>query len=366
MGDLAEAEVMDEISIGQLHGGEEGGADMIFTFNDRLISVSIFPTNGTSTKDTQHLSQQDRPLQDHLVDLISEAILSQDDDEYEQLVDDVLAVILDAGRPLFSQPISSRDGRVQDNQSLYHLLFPPVSYFRLDAPDTTSSVSLTSINSSEAHTTLAIDPDFDQSIDQDLELNPGIPRFAPEDISVTKVFVQGAGIITAAVQVQGQDMFCKTHVRAGGLFGTSEARELNCLSEMVKVFPPNAIKVPQLLGYIHHKDTQQILGFLRQWVPGRRLSDAIAAATAEKRQKWACQIRQSVELLHQNGLVWGDGKPSNIIIDDKDDAWLVDFGGGYTQGWVDEELMDTKEGDEQALQRIIELLSGDKKEPSST
>ncbi|KAF5718819.1 hypothetical protein FMUND_4986 [Fusarium mundagurra] len=363
MGDTAGMEAMDDVAVYDLHGGIGDGAEMVLGFNGCLISVSMRPSNGSSARDTQ--GQKDRPLQDHFIDVIDKAILCEDNDEYEELVDEVFIVILDAGRPLFSQPISSQDGRFQDNQSLNLLLFPPVLYFRLEAPTPTSSVSLTSIDSSEANTTLTIDPAFDQCIDQDLELNPGIPCFTPEDIAVTEVFVQGAGTVTAAVQVQGQDMFCKSHVRAGGLFGTSEARELNCLSEMIKVFPPNAIKIPQLLGYIHHKDTRQILGFLRQWVPGRRLSDAIAAAAAEKRQKWACQIRQSIELLHQNGLVWGDGKPSNIIVDDKDDAWLVDFGGGYTSGWVDEELSDTKEGDEQALKKIIELLSGSEDVPLS-
>jgi len=32
---------------------------------------------------------------------------------------------------------------------------------------------------------------------------------------------------------------------------------------------------------------------------------------------------------------------------------LVDFGGGHTQGWADEELWGTKEGDLQALEKIL-------------
>jgi len=32
-------------------------------------------------------------------------------------------------------------------------------------------------------------------------------------------------------------------------------------------------------------------------------------------------------------VIWGDGKPDNILIHDKiDDAWVIDFGGGYTKG----------------------------------
>ena len=56
-------------------------------------------------------------------------------------------------------------------------------------------------------------------------------------------------------------------------------------------------------------------------------------------------------------MIWGDGKPDNILIHDKiDDAWVIDFGGGYTKGWVDEELQETLEGDEQALGRIHDFL----------
>ncbi|CVL06299.1 uncharacterized protein FMAN_03767 [Fusarium mangiferae] len=352
---MVETQAVDDIAVYELHSGTGEGADMVFGFNGCLISVSIFPSNGSSSKDTQE--HKDRPLQDHFIDVIQKATVCQDDDEYEELVDEVLAVILDAGRPLFYQLISSQDEQAL-SKSLHHYLFPPSFHFRLEAPAPTSGVSLKTIDSSEAYTTIGIDSVFDQCIDEDLELNPDIPRLTPEDISVTEVFEHGASTITAAVQVQGQEMFCKSRGRGGGLFGTSEARELKCLSEMLKVFPPKAIKVPQLLGYIHHKDTQQILGFLRQWVPGRSLSDVVAAATAEKRQKWACQIRQSIELLHQNGLVWGDAKPGNIIIDEQDNAWLIDFGGGYTRGWIDEELAETKQGDEQALGKITELLSG--------
>lgn len=352
---MVETQAIDDIAVYELHIGTGEGADMVFGFNGSLISVSIFPSNGSSSKDTQE--HEDRPLQDHFIDIIEKATLCQDDDEYEELVDEVLAAILDAGRPLFHQLISSQDEQGL-RKSLHHYLFHPSFHFLLKAPPHTGSVSIIPINSSEAYTSIGIDSAFDQSIDEDLELNPDVPRFTPEDISIAEVFVHGASTITAAVQVQGQEMFCKSRGRGGGLFGTSEARELKCLGEMLKVFPTEAIKVPQLLGYIHQKDTQQILGFLRQWVPGRRLSNVVAGATAEKRQKWACQIRQSIELLHQNGLVWGDAKPSNIIIDEQDNAWLIDFGGGYTRGWIDEELVETKQGDEQALEKITELLSG--------
>jgi hypothetical protein len=56
------------------------------------------------------------------------------------------------------------------------------------------------------------------------------------------------------------------------------------------------------------------------------------------------------------GLVWGDAKTTNILIDGKVDAWTVGFGGGQTLGWVDYELVGTKDGDLQALKKILEAL----------
>jgi len=61
--------------------------------------------------------------------------------------------------------------------------------------------------------------------------------------------------------------------------------------------------------------------------------------------------------MHEMGVSWGDGKTSSVIVDEEDDAWPIDLAGGYTEGWVDEELADRVEGDEQAVRRIIEFLS---------
>lgn len=51
-----------------------------------------------------------------------------------------------------------------------------------------------------------------------------------------------------------------------------------------------------------------------------------------------------------------DGKARNVIVDDEDAAWLIDFGGGFTEGWVSEELAGTVEGDEEAVKKIVDFL----------
>ncbi|KAM5353509.1 hypothetical protein ACJ41O_000159 [Fusarium nematophilum] len=365
MGDIAETETMDEIAVNQVHSGDGDGADMVFAFNGRQISVSIFPSNGSSTNDSRDL-EPSRPLQDHLIDLLAGAVLCEDDDKYDEVEDYVLGIILAAGKPLFSQSMPSQGAPTYDHQSLHHLLFPEILYFRLETA-AAGPTSIIPIASSEAYTALTIDPVLDGAFMEDrafmeeLDTNEHLPRYISEKIVVTKLFLRGTSSVAAAVQVDGRDMFCKARGQPGGLFGTSEGREVEYLDKILRAFPQQGtLRVPQLLGYIHHKDTKQVLGFLRQWVPGRRLSEIdVANTTAETRRKWVSQIRENIQLLHKQGLVWGDGKPSNIIIDEQDDAWLIDFGGGFTDGWVDKELAETTEGDEQALAKITKLLGGD-------
>lgn len=52
-------------------------------------------------------------------------------------------------------------------------------------------------------------------------------------------------------------------------------------------------------------------------------------------------------------------KPDNILVDDSDDLWFIDFGGSFTYGWVDEDKAETIEGDCQGMERIIQFLLGD-------
>lgn len=49
----------------------------------------------------------------------------------------------------------------------------------------------------------------------------------------------------------------------------------------------------------------------------------------------------------------GGAKTDNVLIDGENDSWIIDFAGGNTRGWVDENLANTIKGDQQGLLRII-------------
>lgn len=106
-------------------------------------------------------------------------------------------------------------------------------------------------------------------------------------------------------------------------------------------------------------------GVLEEFIPqpeSQELStlamiDDVSAIPKKRREAWAAQVRRTVDWLHENGIVWGDGKADNVLIHtDTDEPWLIDFGGGSTPGWVDEHLAGTPEGDDQAVRRIFESL----------
>lgn len=79
-------------------------------------------------------------------------------------------------------------------------------------------------------------------------------------------------------------------------------------------------------------------------------------ATASLRRKWATQIRETLRGLHSLGILWRDIKTDNVLIDTDGDAVVLDFGGGNTMGWVDQDKYGSMEGEEQGLQKIMEAL----------
>ena len=74
-------------------------------------------------------------------------------------------------------------------------------------------------------------------------------------------------------------------------------------------------------GRVHQDDTK----------PGSSLSPdprSQAPVMEGRRQEWGRQIERTVRNLHAIDAVWGDAKAQNVLIDARDDAWVVDFGGG--------------------------------------
>ena len=134
-------------------------------------------------------------------------------------------------------------------------------------------------------------------------------------------------------------------------------REINILQKIEQLNLD--IKVPQLVGFVAFENSRtEVMGFLLTNIedPTPLTKMLKSSVSEEKRVAWSQKSRQYVETLHKHDIIWGDAKADNFVVDENDELWIIDFGGSYTEGWIDPELSDTLEGDEQGLEKVQEAL----------
>jgi tRNA A-37 threonylcarbamoyl transferase component Bud32 len=119
------------------------------------------------------------------------------------------------------------------------------------------------------------------------------------------------------------------------------------------------IKVPHLLGFVAFNNSKtEITGILLSHIESPKpLTKLLKSSVPRaKRAEWSTKSEKYVKTLHDNDIIWGDAKADNFMVDKDDELWIIDFGGSYTEGWVDPEISETKEGDEMGLQKVVKAL----------
>ncbi|WEW56510.1 hypothetical protein PRK78_001955 [Emydomyces testavorans] len=141
-------------------------------------------------------------------------------------------------------------------------------------------------------------------------------------------------------------------------------REIDLLLQLQQLQQsPHTIRVPKLHGFVSPRKSRnptEISGMLLTYIKSCRslaFKDVVRNAPLSLREKWIQQLQEMINEFHKAGIVWGDAKPANILVDMEDNLWIIDFGGSYTPGWVDGELVETVQGDLQGLSRIIDFIS---------
>ncbi|KAE9377425.1 hypothetical protein N431DRAFT_434690 [Stipitochalara longipes BDJ] len=160
------------------------------------------------------------------------------------------------------------------------------------------------------------------------------------------------------VRVEGQIRFCKLTGRGFELPAIS--RDCQVL-QMIKDADLSLLcRAPRLEGLVRFREDGGVIGFLTNYIePSDELANIdpfwgnIETFSSLRREKWAGQIKHAIEQLHSQGIIWGDVVSRNVLIDREDNAWLVDFGGGFN--WK-VELMNTIEGDLEGLRELHNLL----------
>ncbi|CAO2652235.1 Nn.00g005180.m01.CDS01 [Neocucurbitaria sp. VM-36] len=119
------------------------------------------------------------------------------------------------------------------------------------------------------------------------------------------------------------------------------------------------IKVPKILGFVSFENSKtEAMGILLSNIdfPTPLTKLLQSSVPASKRSAWRQKSQEYISLLHKHDIIWGDAKADNFMVDANDELWIIDFGGSYTEGWVDPELSETKEGDKMGLEKIQNAL----------
>ncbi|EGX89848.1 Protein kinase-like domain [Cordyceps militaris CM01] len=159
------------------------------------------------------------------------------------------------------------------------------------------------------------------------------------------------------VRVHGAEYFFKSLEAVGEDLGRMEIRKYEDIAKAR--FGP-AVRTSRLFGIA--QDAQRaVKGIMLHRIAEQGTLDSLVRPETprETRQRWSRQIQQTLGALHDRDIVWGDAKAANVLIDVEGDAWIIDFGGGYTRGWVDEDGAGTIAGDLEGLQNIIRFINAE-------
>ena len=119
--------------------------------------------------------------------------------------------------------------------------------------------------------------------------------------------------------------------------------EVNALSELV-----DARNVIRLRGLVINEDRSLIKGLLLSYAEKGALIDIlydskeghIPRVSWARRERWAKQIVQGLSNIHEAGFVQGDFTLSNIVIDENDEAQIIDINRrGCPVGWESPEMV---------------------------
>ncbi len=192
-----------------------------------------------------------------------------------------------------------------------------------------------------------------------LQLRPtsadlNLPKFSPKHIKVLEKY-KGKSVVK--VSARGQVMCCKV---ADDRTHPSIDREFHCLQRVSTAGLDPPLRTPRLCGVIESGNDTTIGILITNITPNPEIPRLglidISTVALSRRKKWARQIEEVVEKLHDIGVIWGDAKADNILIDRSDDTWVIDFGGGWTEHWVHPELANSMKGDLQGLEGILRFL----------
>jgi serine/threonine protein kinase len=189
-----------------------------------------------------------------------------------------------------------------------------------------------------------------------------IDMISAKDVQILSESTDPEPIHPALVSVHGEKFFLKV-VDMNQLQPTK--REIHLMKRMEKKGLHEQFRMPLIRGLVAFSSSNNkrgmkssVMGFLMTLIPSptpltHKLDSSIPQS---QRDTWANECAKIVKILHDNDIIWGDAKADNFMVDEEDNLWIIDFGGSYTEGWVDPELKETVEGDDMGLRKVTAAL----------
>ncbi|KAI9743324.1 MAG: hypothetical protein M1818_003170 [Claussenomyces sp. TS43310] len=118
------------------------------------------------------------------------------------------------------------------------------------------------------------------------------------------------------------------------------------------------LRIPHLCGLVRDGNSGIVFGLLFFHIKCRSQTLRCAAtldAAKSLRMQWAKQVTHTVGVLHEAGIVWGHAGPDNVLVDVNEEAWIINFGGGF----YGREIAGTMKGDLDGLAKILDYLNID-------
>lgn len=200
--------------------------------------------------------------------------------------------------------------------------------------------------------------DMEDVDDSGLRWKTACPMFQAREVEVLSDNPKYVlSIEPTRVRIQGKELFFKAFLDPDDSIGAQKVLTLEKLSKAG--FDPQKVRTSRFYGIVKD-DKSHVIGLLLHYI---KVDDTLYDKVIETeslgtdvKEKWKKQVTATVEALHRSGIVWGDVKASNVLVDTTGDAWVTDFGGGHTEGWVDREKAGTIEGNLQGLRAIMDFI----------
>ncbi|KAK3937804.1 hypothetical protein QBC46DRAFT_391804 [Diplogelasinospora grovesii] len=371
------------MSSSEYEGPSWGIQEIYLTCESHLIIAISY---GAARIEVQlHQTRSGRAAEDKLIKEYKAACDAEDEDKEMAVAERVADQIMETGKPVFDKlaPVQSAE------EDFHSLIFPEKFAFSLSTVK--GRWQITKLEE-EPHTNVpgrrepmrtvleddtAMDEPDDGFSDEDMDTDQDdladdeiflvtttadldLPRYSTKDIKLIER-LDGFGIV-ARVVVDGQERCVKVLDR-----DTRRAvqREFDCLKKIAASPYAATMRTPKLLGIVVVPDDGRAIGIVEEYISHPEVYEMsnlgrigkVTKVDKKRRAKWASQIQETVARLHEIGVVWGDAKPSNVLIESgTDDVRVIDFGGGFTTPWVNDKLAETVQGDDEAVRKIAKYL----------